>query len=409
MALSKLFAQIHRLSAYQKINILMANPILNQYYQIVKQSDLFRSYYLDHEDYQNAPIIGKKELITLLNNHFDLHSQEQGVYLVRSGGSTQKPLVFPVDIAENFEQRAALASVLQQAKVFTPKTIALNMFGYMDMYRTAAIMDDLLERCNATTLIASASLPYKDAYQMALNFKPDLLLGTPSKLFLFAQYLKKHQLRLSITNLLFGGEFLPPSYIKLFEDIFGTRQIYSLYGSAETGIWAWCDYSRSPFLFNVIDGLIVEPGSTDSNGYGILLVSNLFRKRFPIFRYNTADIGKWVEVDGQHYLELKGRSSNSFMFNECNYELDDFNTVFAGVERFQIQIASRDGYNAIRFLLIADIPNDDKVAYIELKLQEIYQVFGYNLKHVEVLVGHDLNLYTNAVTGKTPVIIDYRN
>lgn len=386
----------------------MINPTLNQYYHIVKQSDLFRSYYLNYEDYLDAPIIGKKELIKLLNDHFDLHSQEQGVYLVRSGGSTQKPLVFPVDIAENLEQRAALASTLQQAEVFTPKTIALNMFGYMDMYRTAAIMDDLLERCRATTLVAGANLPFEDTYQMALNFKPDLLLGTPSKLFCFAQYLKKHQLRLSVTNLLFGGEFLPPSHIKLFEDTFGIRQVYSLYGSAETGIWAWCDYSRSPLLFNVIDGLIVEADNPDADGYGSLLVSNLFRKRFPIFRYDTGDIGKWVKVDGKLYLELKGRSSNSFMFNECNYDLDDFNPVFADVERFQIQIIPHEGHTSIRFMLITGLVNTDKDAYVEQKLQQLYEVFGYKVKNLEVLAGNDLNLYTNAITGKTPVMIDHR-
>ncbi|MFC1222224.1 hypothetical protein ACFE6N_00370 [Pedobacter sp. BG31] len=386
----------------------MINPTLNQYYRVVKQSDLFRSYYLNCEDYLDAPIIGKKELIKLLNDHFDLHSQEQGVYLVRSGGSTQKPLVFPVDIAENLEQRAALASTLQQAEVFTPKTIALNMFGYMDMYRTAAIMDDLLERCSATTLVAGANLPFEDTYQMALNFKPDLLLGTPSKLFCFAQYLKKHQLRLSVTNLLFGGEFLPPSHIKLFEDTFGTRQVYSLYGSAETGIWAWCDYSRSPLLFNVIDGLIVEADNPDADGFGSLLVSNLFRKRFPIFRYDTGDIGKWVEADGKLYLELKGRSSNSFMFNECNYDLDDFNPVFADVERFQIQIIPHEGHTSIRFMLITGLANTDEDVYVEQKLQQLYEVFGYKVKNLEVLAGNDLNLYTNAITGKTPVVIDYR-
>jgi phenylacetate-CoA ligase len=386
----------------------MIDSLLNQYYQIVRQSELFRSYYLEYENYQNAPLVGKKELINLLNDHFDLHSQKEGVYLVRSGGSTQKPLVFPVDIAENLEQRAALATALKQAGVFTPKTIALNMFGYMDMYRTAAIMDDLLERCSATTLVASAGLPYEDTCQMALNFKPNLLLGTPSKLFLFAQYLKKHQLSLSISNLLFGGESLPPSHIKLFEDVFGTRQVYSLYGSAETGIWAWCDYSRSPSLFRVIDGLVVEPNDPDADGYGSLLVSNLFRKRFPIFRYNTGDIGKWVEVDGQLYLELKGRSSNSFMFNECNYELDDFNAALKDVERFQIQITPHEGHIAIRFMLVTDLTNTDKDVYAELKLQQLYEVFGYKVKNLEVLADSDLQLYTNETTGKTPVIIDRR-
>ncbi|WP_025146357.1 AMP-binding protein [Pedobacter jeongneungensis] len=386
----------------------MINSLLNQYYQIVRQSALFKSYYLRYDDYQNAPLMGKKELITQLNNNFDLHSQKQGVYLVRSGGSTQKPLVFPVDIVENLEQRAVLAAALKQAGVFIPKTIALNMFGYIDMYRTAAIMDDLLERCSATTLVAGASLPYEDACQMALNFKPNLLLGTPSKLFLFAQYLKKHQLSLSIKNLLFGGEFLPPSHIKLFEEIFGTQQVYSLYGSAETGIWAWCDYSRSPSLFRVIDGLVVEVNEPDTDGYGSLLVSNLFRKRFPIFRYNTGDIGKWIEINGQLYLELKGREKRSFMFNECNYELDDFNTVFTDVERFQIQIAPNEGHTVIKFMLVTDLTSNEKDVYIEQKIQQVHEVFGYKVKNLEVLAGADLDLYTNATTGKTPAIVDYR-
>ncbi|WP_293306612.1 AMP-binding protein [Pedobacter sp. UBA5917] len=386
----------------------MINSLLNHYYKIVKQSDLFRSYYFGYEDYRDAPLMGKKELINALNQNFDLHKQTQGVYLVRSGGSTQKPLVFPVDIAENLEQRAVLAAALKQAGVFIPTTIALNMFGYMDMYRTAAIMDDLLERCSATTLVASAGLPYEDTYGMAQNFKPDLLLGTPSKLFLFAQYLKKHQLGLSIRNLLFGGEFLPASYIRSFEEAFGTRQIYSLYGSAETGIWAWCDYSRSPSLFRVIDGLVVEVNEPDADGYGTLLVSNLFRKRFPVFRYNTGDIGKWIEIDGQLYLELKGREQKSFMFNECNYELDDFNTVFAEVERFQIQVMPHEGHTVIKFILITDLADSEKEAYITLKLQQLYEIFGYKVKNLEVLAGADANLYTDATTGKTPIIIDHR-
>lgn len=386
----------------------MIDTLLQQYYQIVRQSELFKSFYQDYEDYQNAPLMGKKELISQLNDHFDLHCEKSGVYLVRSGGSTQKPLVFPVDIAENLEQRAVLSVALKQAGVFTPKTIALNMFGYMDMYRTAAIMDDLLERCSATTLVASASLPYEDAYHMAQNFKPNLLLGTPSKLYLFALYLKKNKLSLSIENLLFGGEFLPVSHIDVFEKIFGTQQIYSLYGSAETGIWAWCDYSQSPSLFRVIDGLVVEVNMPDNDGYGSLLVSNLFRKRFPVFRYNTGDVGRWVKIDGIPYLELKGREKKSFMFNECNYELDDFSIILADIERFQIQIMPDEGHTILKFLLITDLSNMEKEEYVELKLQKLYEIFGYEVKNLAVLAGADLQLYTNETTGKTPVIVDHR-
>ncbi|QIL41527.1 AMP-binding protein [Pedobacter sp. HDW13] len=387
----------------------MIDTVLNTYYQIVRESDLFKNYYSPYPDYIEAPLVGKKELIDQLKHNFDLHAQKEGVYLVRSGGSTQKPLVFPVDIAENLEQRAVLATALKQAGIFVPKTIALNMFGYMDMYRTAAIMDDLLERCQATTLVAGASLPYQDAYHMAQNFSPDLLLGTPSKLFLFAQYLKKHQLRLSINNLLFGGEFLPPSHLQIFKEIFGTRQLYSLYGAAETGIWAWCDYNQSIPLFRVIEGLIIEVNQPDAQGYGILLVSNLFRKRFPIFRYNTGDIGRWVEIEGQSYLELKGRAAKSFMFNECNYELDDFAVVLAGLERYQIQIIPEEGHTTIKFLLVIALSKAEEENFIDQKKRQLYAVFGYQVKGLVVLVGADLQLYTDETTGKTPLIIDYRN
>ncbi|GAA4207092.1 hypothetical protein GCM10022289_28990 [Pedobacter jeongneungensis] len=207
---------------------------------------------------------------------------------------------------------------------------------------------------------------------------------------------------------MFGGEFLPPSHVKLFEEVFGTRQIYSLYGSAETGIWAWCDYSRLPSLFTVIDGLIVETNEPDADGYGGLVVSNLFRKRFPVFRYNTGDIGKWIEIDGQLYLELKGREKRSFMFNECNYELDDFNEVFSDVERFQIQIAPHEGHTSIKFMLVTGLTRAEKDEYVKLKLQQLNKVFGYKVKNLEVLAGADLDLYTNATTGKTPAIVDHR-
>ena len=201
---------------------------------------------------------------------------------------------------------------------------------------------------------------------------------------------------------------MPASHIDVFEKIFGTRQINSLYGSAETGIWAWCDYSRSPSLFRVIDGLVVEVHMPDADGYGSLLVSNLFRKRFPIFRYNTGDIGKWVEIDGIPYLELKGRESRSFMFNECNYEPDDFNIVLADVERFQIQIMPYEGHTILKFLLITDLSNMVKAQYIELKLKQLYEIFGYEVKNLAVLAGSDVQLYINDITGKTPVIVDYR-
>jgi phenylacetate-CoA ligase len=139
-------------------------------------------------DWRAAPAIDKCDLLPALRA-FSVHDEPLGVYLVRSGGSTQAPLIFPVDIGENHAQRAALAGRLREAGVFGPRTVALNVFGYADLYRTAAILDDLLERCAATALPLSAHARYEDMYAAALRFRPTHLLGTPSKLALFGHFL----------------------------------------------------------------------------------------------------------------------------------------------------------------------------------------------------------------------------
>ncbi|UGA38145.1 hypothetical protein JOS77_30450 [Chromobacterium haemolyticum] len=132
--------------------------------------------------------------------------EASGLYLVRSGGSTQAALIFPVDIAENLAQRQALADRLRADGVFGPASIALNLFGYANLYRTAAIVDDVLERCQATTLPMSAHAADADILAAARQFRPSHILGTPSRLALFAAHLEAADERLEIPQLLYAGE-----------------------------------------------------------------------------------------------------------------------------------------------------------------------------------------------------------
>jgi phenylacetate-CoA ligase len=382
---------------------------LQAHYRLVRESALYSTFYESYPDFNDAPVLNKPQLIQLLHKHFNLHAETTGVYLVRSGGSTRKPLVFPVDITENHAQRTALAAALTAGNMFSPTTIALNMFGYMDMYRTASILDDILEKCQATTLALSANVAYSDAYDTALHFNPDFIFGSPSKLFLFTQYLKKNGQQLNIKNLLYAGEFLLESYIPLFEECFGTQNIYSLYGSAESGIWAWCDYTKNPSLFRFIDGIIIEILNPDAEGYGNIVITNLFRKRFPIFRYNLGDIGRLVTVEDIELLELRTRETGSFSMYEVNYSLDDFKEVLDNVERYQIQLVTNKALHVeVKFLLVKDIPEAEKAAFTAAKLSQVRKVLGWDLEHVYIEAGPDLTLYTNEVTCKTPLIADFR-
>lgn len=385
--------------------------MLEDYFRLTKKNPLYSEFYNGIISADQAPLLSKKELIPLLKNRFRLHEEKSGVYLVRSGGSTQDPLVFPVDIEENQKQRRAMAEQLTENGFFTPKTIALNIFGYSDMYRTAAIMDDILEKCRATTLALSAHASYRDMQNAADYFQPDFLLGTPSKLLHFAQFLESENRRLNIPNLFFAGEFLRSALVPYLQEMIGFRQIYSMYGSAETGIWAWSDYSKRPSLFSVIEGVIVEILEPDAEGYGTIAVTNTFRKRFPVFRYAIGDVGRWIHQDGKPYLELKSRESKSFILGELHYDLDALVPIVNDAEAYQLQLSNNERFQEIvRLLVVQKIAEENEADFINQKTGQLKALLKYNSRFMEIeveLVAPG-RLYTDPNTSKTPILLDLR-
>ncbi|MFB9077456.1 hypothetical protein ACFFLS_18320 [Flavobacterium procerum] len=384
---------------------------LTDYFELAKENPLYIEFYKEYKTAEEAPMLSKKELLPILKNKFNIHSEKTGVYLVRSGGSTQSPLVFPVDIQENQKQRLALAAELTKHDFFMPKTIALNIFGYSDMYRTAAIMDDILEKCNSTTLALSSHATYEDMEYAAHYFKPDFIMGTPSKLLCFAQFLEENNQKLEIENLLYGGEFLRPNIQKFLQKTFGTKQIYSLYGSAETGIWAWCNVTENPSLFSVIKGIIIEIMNPDSEGYGTIAVTNTFRKRFPVFRYAIGDLGRWTIVDGKPFLELKSRESKSFIVSEQHYDLEDFTFLTKEATAFQIQLSStKELKESIRLLLVQDVLSNQLQDFLEEKSEILKRILNFDERfmEVEVLQIKASDLYIDPNTTKAPLILDLR-
>jgi len=358
-------------------------------------------------DWRAAPAIDKCDLLPALRA-FSVHDEPLGVYLVRSGGSTQAPLIFPVDIGENHAQRAALAGRLREAGVFGPRTVALNVFGYADLYRTAAILDDLLERCAATALPLSAHARYEDMYAAALRFRPTHLLGTPSKLALFGHFLAASAQPLQIPQLLYGGEVLRDTTREVLRDAFGTQQIWSLYGGAESGIWAWCDATRRPGLFETLPQVAVEILDPDADGYGTLAISNGFRRRFPLFRYRPGDIGRIVTIDRVTYLQLRGRDARSFQFDELTYDLDTVAELLEDSEAFQIQLrTSPAGRDCLALLLVADGGDEELRSRVLSQLNALF-LKSADASAIEVRLVASNALHVDPATTKTPSIADFR-
>ncbi len=333
----------------------MMDKRLIEHFSTVKKSPLFNNFYKNIDLAEEAPVIEKHILRERLKTKFDIQAEKKGVYLVRSGGSSAKPLIFHVDIEENLHQRKLLAAELLQAHIFSPKSIVLNIFSYKEMYRSAAILDDLLERCGATTIPASSHASYDVMYHLGHHFGVNMIIGTPSMLALLAKYVGDNGLNFKIDHLLFAGEYVLDSQIKLFKKIFGTKQIYSLYGSAETGIWGWARHSNDLVIYETLDDIVVEIEQPDEEGNGLIVVTNLIRKRFPIFRYAMGDIGKLEYRDNKQVLILKSREAKSFSIKASSYFLNDFDWLLKSVSQFQIQLSLLPSTQTeVLFLLIKD-------------------------------------------------------
>ncbi len=382
------------------------DELLRVCFERARAHPFFRTELAGIDDHRAAPSIGKATLLAQLRT-FTPGAEARGVYLVRSGGSTNEPLVFPVDIVENHAQRAALAQHLRAAGIFGPHTVALNVFGYSELYRTAAIFDDLLERCEATTLAMSAHAPYADLLAIAHRFTPTHLLGTPSKLTLFARYLGEADVRLAIPQLVYGGEPLRESTTRLLAERFGVRQIWSLYGGAETGIWAWSDATRAPGLFALLPGIVVEVLDPDAEGFGALAVTNAYRARFPVFRYRVGDVGRIVAHEGSRYLELRGRDRRSFQFLEMTFDLDAIAALAAEAEAFQVQLRfDAHGRDTLRLLLVDQAGLCDPEA-IARRLAALAEGPSYDDVLVVARSAREA-LHHDAASTKAPELVDFR-
>jgi phenylacetate-CoA ligase len=281
-----------------------------------------------------------------------------GVYYSRSGGtSTGQPLYFPTDVAENHVQRRRLARRLAGDGVLSPETMAVNICPIVRMYRAMEIFNEFCECCGATVLPMAAIAGDEEIYEQARLFAANTLIGMPSRLVAFGRYVQEKQLTWQVDSVVFGGEFLQPGKRRFLREAFGVKRFSGVYGSAELGVVAWhADLPAVPVYHFPKDILHVEIVEPDAEGYGALVATNLVRRRFPVVRYDTGDVGRIV-AEGPEIVsvELRGRQSDSFLIGDNYHTLADFADLFGEVAESQIQMRFDQALrkDVIRFCLNA--------------------------------------------------------
>lgn len=316
--------------------------------------------------FEEVPVMRKQELYDSISKTLISSSALKSVYLSPTGGSVSNYLLFyPSDIEENHLQRSLLATHLRESNIFTPETIGLNLFGSNMMYRSLEIFNEFCERAGGTPLPVGSACDDDTAYKLGQRFFANTLIGAPSRLMQFGRHVEDTYGRSQVQfdQMIFGGELLPESKAKYLKGIFGVERICGIFGSAEAGIWGFqpADLELNQYLF-LEEMMHVEVESSDENGFGEIVLTNLVRKRFPLLRYGTGDLGRVreISVNGRklHLLEFKGREEQSFQLGGEYYAVSEFEDACNQLVDFQIHLSydETNKKDRIQFSLVAYSP-----------------------------------------------------
>ncbi|MDN3611274.1 hypothetical protein ACFFUP_12235 [Vibrio ostreicida] len=271
----------------------------------------------------------------------------RSVYWSPTGGSTSsesESLFFPWDNQETETQRRLMASALSIPSLgpFADNRIMANVFTGTQMYRSLELFNQLATYAQMTSLPIGSNCTHQQMDQLITHFSPDLIAGPPIILADYATYCLKNGLSRPKSAVLYATNPLFPAQANAIKAAFHDPVIYSVYGSAETGPWAFHNsevLAQNQFIVvdDIADVEIIDP---DPHGYGQVVVTIKPRKRFPVVRYAMGDIGKrsMLELGHQHYtlLEVKGRNSQWLSLADNNIALETFYPILEHALDWQI-------------------------------------------------------------------------
>ena len=256
----------------------------------------------------------------------------QSVYWSPTGGSTDassKSFFFPWDNKEMNLQRKLMAKALSLPFLgpFYDNHIMANLFTGTNMYRSLELFNQLATDSGVTSLPIGSNCTNEDVDKLIEYFCPDIIAGPPIILADYAYHCVSRGLIRPKSAVLYASNPLFTAQEHVIMEAFDNPDIYSVYGSAETGPWAFHNskfLSKNQFIIvdEIADVEIIDP---DEYGYGAIVVTIKSRKRFPVVRYSIGDIGKLsiFDFDNQQYrlLEVKGRNEQWLSYADINIEL----------------------------------------------------------------------------------------
>ena len=327
-------------------------------------TDLFRSISFDPDKVlkdlkyvQDLPVL-TKEIVRSNTDRLRLSSAH---HTRKTGGSTGQSVFFYYDDA-GLDWTAAINLKAYEMIGNLPHRTDSHIsseIGVGPVTRRDKFIDWLKLFSQNRTRLMIRSFSDKDLRESFENLnrrRPYMLQGHPSSAYAIANFVERHGLKGPRYCRVFepSGETLTPKMAESIEKNFGCR-VTNRYGNAEFGVMA---HSRAedPFTkLRVFDRAFYMEPVTNGN----LIVSTWTNDSFPLFRYDTGDIGTVTETpEGAVLTDLQGRIHDTVRIADedyaTHYIMDYLDHKIRNVREFQILVG---GLNPV-LTIVPDEPSE---------------------------------------------------
>lgn len=346
--------------------------IRHAYEHTVYYRHLFDSLGLKPDDIRTADDLKKLPVLTkdVVNAHHDElipdNIQQIRCRIGRTGGTTGKPMEYLCD--EDTWGYVTAAKIFYWKKAgwhYGEKFAALgsaSLFGHKPSL-VRRIYDKIRNEValNSVNMDDTLCAKYADILRKK---KIRFLYGYAASIFVFTQYVRKHNIDLTQLDAIFTtSENLTDEYRRLMEDTFHCR-VVDTYGARDAGITG---YETDYHYYEVGYNAIVELTNLMDNHTGTALTTNFLNYSFPLIRYQFGDelelstdlVGNY---NGQVITRVLGRSSDVMrLSNGRNLSSTGFSMIMKEFDIVAFDV-NKVGDCAVRMRIqpIADKYSDDQ-------------------------------------------------
>lgn len=250
------------------------------------------------EEMQAIPFLDKNIAVSEGEN---LYSRENiACYESRTSGSTGTAFRILLDKDSIYKERAFVLHYLNKFGFDSGKTRTLAFWGHnkdQDYYYSPMKNEIVI---SPFRLFKESEFP--SVWADINKFKPDVLSGYPSAIYVFAKLVRKYNKKLPVKFVEFYADNYTPEIKEYVEKTFGCRTV-ARYGHTERAVFA--ELYPEGYKFNELYGfteLIPVNDNSDVKKFRIVCTGFLSRK-MPLIRYMTDDV---VTYNQQGQIEISG-------------------------------------------------------------------------------------------------------